>query len=79
MKKVKFVFYPIYLLSIAFVLAISFDITGTLEYMMKIGVFKYFSDLPFLGRNLLLFLSALMAVEFVINNYEIFKFRKSKA
>jgi len=77
MRKFKLVFYPIYILTILFVLIISFDIMGTLEVMMKIGVFKYFSDLPYLGRNMLLFLSGLMLVELVVANFSRLKLGKS--
>ncbi|MFT4738830.1 MAG: hypothetical protein ACI92W_002954 [Paraglaciecola sp.] len=66
MKKIKLIFYPIYVLTIAAVLLLSADIYASLDVMQQWGWYKYFSDLPLLGRNLLLFLCSMMVLELVI-------------
>ena len=73
MKKFKTFFYPIYILVIIMVLMISFNIYDSLELFKRWGWFKYFSDLPFMIRNLMVFLTFLMAVELVIENISLIK------
>ena len=62
----KSVFNVIYIATILAVLVVSFNIIESLELFKNWGWYKYFSDLPFLGRNLLLFLCFLMSMEFVL-------------
>lgn len=71
MKKFKRIFYPIYLVVIVLVLIISFNIYEALELFKVWGWFKYFSDLPYMGRDLMIFLCVLMIVEIVAENYQI--------
>ena len=68
MKKFKRIFYPIYLVVITFVLIISFNIYDSLELFKQWGWFRYFSDLPFMVRDLLVFMCLLMVVELVSEN-----------
>lgn len=76
MRKIKLIFYPIYLLTILLVIAISLNIIESIQYLQKIGMVRYISDLPYLGRNLLLFLAGLMIIEFVIQNIHVSKLRR---
>ncbi|MDH5610535.1 MAG: hypothetical protein OEY56_13740, partial [Cyclobacteriaceae bacterium] len=69
----KYVFYPIYVIVIFLVLLISFNIYDALDLFKQWGWFEYFSDLPYLGRDLLIFLCGLMIVELVIENVHIIK------
>ena len=78
MRKFKSVFYPIYILTIVLVVIMSFNIYESLELLREWGWFKYFSDLPFIGRNLLLFLCGLMAIELAVENVAIFTWRRSR-
>ena len=71
MKKFKRIFYPIYLIVIVLVLIVSFNIYESLELFKIWGWFKYFSDLPYMGRDLMIFLCALMLVELVAENIHI--------
>lgn len=71
MKKFKRIFYPIYLIVIILVLIVSFNIYESLELFKIWGWFKYFSDLPYMGRDLLVFLCVLMMVELVAENVHI--------
>lgn len=71
MKKFKRIFYPIYLIVIVLVLIVSFNIYEALELFKIWGWFKYFSDLPYMGRDLMIFLCALMLVELVAENVHI--------
>ena len=75
MKKFKIFFYPLYIFVIILVLMISFNIYDSLELFKRWGWFKYFSDLPFMIRNLMVFLTILMAVELVIENISLMKTR----
>lgn len=75
MKKFKTFFYPIYLVVIVLVLLISFNIYEALELFKTWGWFKYFSDLPYMGRNLMVFLTILMAIELVAENIHLMKWR----
>lgn len=68
MKTFKLIFYPIYILITLSVIWISVDIFHALEIFQSWGWFKYFSELPSLGRNLLIVLSALLVIELVIEN-----------
>lgn len=77
MKKFKLIFYPIYLLTIVAVLVLSADIYTSLDVMQQWGWYRYFSDLPLMGRNLLIFLCALMVVELVIQYSSAIKLRNS--
>lgn len=78
MKKFKLIFYPIYLLTIIAVLLISADIYTSLDLMQQWGWFRYFSDLPLMGRNLLLFLSGMMLVELIIQYITASRVQKSE-
>jgi hypothetical protein len=71
MKKFKRIFYPIYLVVIVLVLIIAFNIYDALELFKQWGWFKYFSDLPYMGRDLMIFLCLLMLVELVAENFHI--------
>ncbi len=75
MKKFKTFFYPIYVIVIIMVLMISFNIYDSLELFKRWGWFKYFSDLPFMIRNLMVFLTFLMAIEIVIENISLLQTR----
>ncbi len=77
MKKFRAIFYPIYLLTIIAVIVLSININESLMLLKEMGWVRYFSDLPYYGRNLLLFLSGLMLVEFVVNNIQIIRLKKS--
>ncbi len=68
MKTFKLIFYPIYILITLVVIWISFDMYHALEIFQSWGWFKYFSELPGLGKNLLLVLSALLVVELIVEN-----------
>lgn len=68
MKKFKSIFYPLYLVVVILVLTISFNIFESLELFKKWGLFKYFSDLPYMARDLLIFLTALMVIELIAEN-----------
>lgn len=68
MKTFKLIFYPIYILITLTVIWISFDMYHALEIFQSWGWFKYFSELPGLGKNLLLVLSALLVVELIVEN-----------
>lgn len=76
MKRFKTIFYTIYLITIFLVLLISYNIYESLELFKKIGWYKYFSDLPYLGRNLLYYLTALMVLEIIVENISLFGKRK---
>lgn len=78
MRKIKLVFYPVYIISILAVLFISFNIVESINWLQQIGWIRYISDLPYLGRNLLLFLSSLMIIEFIIQNIHVSKLKKLK-
>ena len=71
MKKFKRIFYPIYLVVIVLVLIVSFNIYEALELFKIWGWFRYFSDLPYMGRDLMIFLCSLMLVEIVAENLHI--------
>ena len=71
MKKFKKIFYPIYLVVIVLVLIIAFNIYEALELFKQWGWFKYFSDLPYMGRDLMVFLCLLMLIELVAENFHI--------
>jgi hypothetical protein len=43
----------------------------SLEVLQKMGIYRYFSDLPYLGRNLVLFLCGLMIVELIVENVQL--------
>lgn len=75
MRKFKSIFYPIYVVVIILVLLMAFNIYEALELFKRWGWYKYFSDLPFMGRNLLVFLCALMITEFIIENMTVFSRR----
>jgi hypothetical protein len=75
MKKFKSIFYPIYLVVVVLVLTISFNIFESLELFKKWGLFKYFSDLPYMARDLLIFLSALMVIELIAENVHLFSIK----
>ena len=77
MRKFKMVFYPIYILTIILVVVMSFNISEALHLLQQWGWFKYFSDLPVMGRNLLLFMSSLMAIELLIQRAQIFRLKKA--
>ncbi len=68
MKTFKLIYYPIYILTTLVVLWIAIDMFHALEIFQSWGWFKYFSELPGLGRNLLWVLSALLVIEIVIEN-----------
>jgi len=68
MKTFKLIFYPIYILITLSAIWIAIDIYHALEIFQSWGWFKYFSELPGLGRNILLILSALLVVELIIEN-----------
>jgi hypothetical protein len=72
MKRFKTIFYTIYIITIFLVLLISYNIYESLELFKKIGWYKYFSDLPFIGRNLLYYLSGLMVLEIIVENISLF-------
>ena len=72
MKRFKTFFYPIYIVVIVLVLLIALNIYDALELFKRWGWFKYFSDLPFMARDLLVFLAALMSIELIIENISIF-------
>ncbi len=78
MKKFKTFFYPIYLVVIVLVLLIAFNIYDSLELFKRWGWYKYFSDLPIMGRNLLVFLCFLMFLELVIENLSLLSLRSKK-
>jgi hypothetical protein len=78
MKKLKLIFYPIYLLTIIAVVVLSADIYTSLDVMQQWGWYRYFSDLPLLGRNLLLFMVALMVIELIIQYATALKLWKSE-
>jgi uncharacterized protein YqgQ len=71
MKKFKQIFYPTYLIVVVLVLIIAFNIYDALELFKQWGWFKYFSDLPYMGRDLMVFLCVLMLAEIVAENYHI--------
>ena len=73
MRLFKTIFYPLYILVIIFVLMMAFNIYDTLELFKRWGWFKYFSDLPFMARNMMVFLTLLMAVEIVTENIALLK------
>lgn len=68
MKTFKLIFYPIYILITLIVIWISLDMYHALEIFQSWGWFKYFSELPGLGKNLLLVLSALLVIELTAEN-----------
>lgn len=78
MRKFKRIFYPIYLVVIVLVLVISFNIYEALELFKVWGWFKYFSDLPYMGRDLMIFLCVLMLVEIVAENFQIADLKSKK-
>lgn len=65
MKKFRYIFYAVYLITAVLVIFMSIYIYESLDLFKKIGWYKYFSDLPILVRNLLFFISFLMLIEFV--------------
>lgn len=71
MKRFKYIFYPIYLVITVATLWVAFDIFHALEIFQSWGWFKYFSELPGLGRNLLWTLCGLMIIEFVVENIQL--------
>jgi hypothetical protein len=75
MRKFKLFFYPIYLIVVGLVLAMSLNIFHTLELFKQWGLFKYFSDLPYMARDLLVFMCTLMLIEIVIENFQLFSLR----
>jgi cell division protein FtsL len=75
MKKFKQIFYPIYLVVILLVLIMTFNIYDALELFKVWGWFKYFSDLPYMARNLLVFLCLLMVVELIAENIHLVRSR----
>lgn len=75
MKKFKQIFYPIYILAVIFVLLVSFNIYDSLELFKKWGWFRYFSDLPYMVRDLMVFLSLLMVVELVLENIQMIRLK----
>lgn len=68
MKTFKLIFYPIYVLITLVVIWISIDMYHALEIFQSLGWFKYFSEIPGLGRNLLYVLSALLVIEIIVEN-----------
>lgn len=76
MKKLKYIFYPIYLLTILLLVVISADIEQSISFLQQVGVIRYFSDIPLLGRNLLIFLAVLMSIEFFLQSLSSDKVRK---
>jgi hypothetical protein len=77
MKTFKRIFYPLYIVTIILVAIVSFDIMESLTVLQSWGFWKYFNDLPFIGRNLILFLSLLMVVELVIENIVIRQLKRT--
>ncbi|MFT4736611.1 MAG: hypothetical protein ACI8QD_000010 [Cyclobacteriaceae bacterium] len=75
MKKFKQTFYPIYLIVIVLVLVIAFNIYEALELFKTWGWFRYFSDLPYMGRDLMVFLCLLMGVELIAENFHLANLR----
>ncbi len=71
MKRFKTIFYPVYLIVIVLVLLIAFNIYDSLELFKRWGWYRYFSDLPIMGRNLLVFLCLLMTTEIAIENFSL--------
>lgn len=65
MKKFKYIFYAVYLITAVLVIFMSIYIYESLDLFKKIGWYKYFSDLPIMVRNLLFYISFLMLIEFV--------------
>ncbi len=76
MKTLKILFYIVYISSILLVLVISINLYEALDLFKDWGWFKYFSDLPVLGRNLLYGLSALMTLELIFENLYLKNVRK---
>lgn len=76
MKIFKLIFYPIYIVITLVTLWVAFDMFEALEILKAWGWFKYFSELPILGRNLLWVLGTLLIIEFVIENLHLKKDRK---
>jgi len=68
MKLFKALFYIVYIPSIVIVLLISINLYDALDLFKDWGWFKYFSDLPVLGRKLLYTLCALMTLELIVEN-----------
>jgi uncharacterized protein YqgQ len=77
MKRIKRIFYPIYFVVVFIVLMISFNIYDSLELFKEWGWFRYFSDLPYMVRDLMVFLCVLMMVELVLENIHLSS-KKSK-
>ncbi len=75
MKRFKTFFYPVYIITIIFVLMMAFNIYDTLELFKRWGWFKYFSDLPFMVRDMMVFLTLLMSIELILENFAIFNNR----
>lgn len=75
MKKFKTFFYPLYIIVVILVLLVSLNIFESLELFKKWGFFKYFSDLPYMARDLLVFLSLLMVVELISENVHLLSLR----
>ena len=78
MKKVKLIFYPVYLLTIVAVLVLSIDIYSSLDLMQRWGWYRYFSDLPLMGRNLLIFLCIMMVAELAIQYVSALRVKRSE-
>ena len=77
MKIFKAVFYALYFTVIVLVLILSFNMVEALELFKEWGWFRYFSDLPILGRNLLIFLCVMMISELLVENLDL-KYGKKK-
>ncbi|MFY0688111.1 MAG: hypothetical protein JXQ90_13150 [Cyclobacteriaceae bacterium] len=75
MKKFKTIFYIIYLVTVAVIVVMSINIYESLEVLKQWGWYKYFTDLPFIGRNLLLVLCTLMIIEMILENIALFRMR----
>ena len=76
MKLFKVIIYLIYVPSIVLVLMISINLYEALDLFKDWGWFKYFSDLPVLGRKLLYALCGLMTLELIIENIYVIKVSK---
>jgi hypothetical protein len=76
MKKLKYIFYPVYLLTILMLIVLSVDIQESILFLQKVGLIRYFSDIPMLGRNLLIFLAAMMSIELLLQGWSSGTMRK---
>ncbi len=68
MRTARIFFYVIYVASIIAVLLISINLYDALDVFRDWGWYKYFSDLPVLGRKLLYILCFLMTAEIIVEN-----------